>query len=142
MKYLNFTLKLLIISFFSYTLFYKIYENDVFIDTLNKSTIIKDNQILYIQYFVPFSELTTILFLLFNKKNIGFYFSFTLLLIFTFYLIALNNFSFYKGCSCGGIFNKLSYSEHLTVNILFIVISLIGILFYKNKSSINTSVIQ
>ncbi|POS00666.1 hypothetical protein Q361_1335 [Flavobacterium croceum DSM 17960] len=134
MKYkLLITFRFLLIVMFSYTLIHKLFDMETFMDTLKKSTIIEDNQIELIFYIVPILEFSTILTLFFWKRIEGFYFSFILMLLFTIYLIALNNFSLYKGCSCGGIFNKLSYFEHLVVNFFFIFISLISIILFEKK---------
>lgn len=125
--------RILLILMFTYTLFHKIYDINSFFDTLQKSTIIEDYQVDIILYLTPFLEFITILTLLLWKRIEGFYLSFILMLIFTIYLIALNNFSLYKGCSCGGIFNKLSYLEHIIVNFSFIIISLISILLFEKE---------
>lgn len=125
--------RLLLIIMFSYTLFHKIFDMKSFLDTLKKSTIIEDYQISIILYLTPFLEFITILALFLWKRIEGFYLSFILMLIFTIYLIALNNFSLYKGCSCGGIFNELSYLEHIIVNCSFIIISLLSILLFEKE---------
>ena len=119
---------------FSYTLFHKLFDMKTFLSTLKKSTIIEDYQIYIILYLIPFLEFITVLALFLWKRVEGFYLSFVLMLTFTIYLITLNNFSLYKGCSCGGIFNELSYLEHIIVNCTFIVISLISILLFEEKN--------
>ena len=126
--------RLLLIIMFSYTLFHKLFDMKTFLSTLKKSTIIEDYQIYIILYLIPFLEFITVLALFLWKRVEGFYLSFVLMLTFTIYLITLNNFSLYKGCSCGGIFNELSYLEHIIVNCTFIVISLISILLFEEKN--------
>ncbi|HLV45910.1 MAG TPA: MauE/DoxX family redox-associated membrane protein [Flavobacterium sp.] len=127
--------RILLVIVYTYTLFHKIFDMHSFMDTLQKSTIIKNNQIDIVFYLVPFLELITILALLFWNKIIGFYASLGLTLVFTIYLIALNNFSLYKGCSCGGIFNELSYSQHLIANGVIIAVSIIAIILFDNKKT-------
>ncbi len=128
-------LRLSLILLFSYTTFHKLIDLHLFRQTLMKSTLIEEYQINFLLYFIPVIEIVTIFFLISDKYITGFYMSLLLMLTFTMYLIALNNFSFYKGCSCGGIFNEMSYFEHIVVNLLFIVISLVSILMNTEKPS-------
>lgn len=79
--------------------------------------------------------MAVIIILLFEKFLFGLYMSFFLLLTFTVYLIALNNFSVYDGCSCGGVFNQMSYSGHLITNFSFIIVNIIAILIYNSPKS-------
>ncbi|WHT38072.1 hypothetical protein QNH98_13395 [Myroides sp. mNGS23_01] len=99
-------------------------------ENLRKSALLTD----YAQsakYILPIIEILVIILLAVNKLALkGLYFSLLLLLSFTFYLIALNNFSFFEGCSCGGIFNEMEYQTHVFVNIAFIVLNVIAIILY------------
>lgn len=128
-------LRLSLILLFSYTTFHKLIDLHLFRQTLMKSTLIEEYQINFLMYFVPVIEIVTIFLLISDKYIMGLYMSLLLMLTFTMYLIVLNNFSFYKGCSCGGIFNEMSYLQHVVVNLLFVVISLVSILMYTEKSS-------
>ncbi|WP_349680557.1 MauE/DoxX family redox-associated membrane protein [Flavobacterium sp. UBA7680] len=128
-------LRLSLILLFSYTTFHKLIDLHIFRQTLMKSTLIEEYQINFLLYFIPVIEIVTIFFLISDKYITGFYMSLLLMLTFTMYLIVLNNFSFYKGCSCGGIFNEMSYFQHIVVNLFFIVISLVSILMYTEKPS-------
>lgn len=128
-------LRIILIILFSYTAYHKLIDLDFFRQTLMKSTLIEEYQIDFLLYFVPIIELLTIFLLIAEKYIFGLYMSLLLMLTFTIYLIVMNNFSFYKGCSCGGIFNELSYFEHIAANISFILISLIGIFLYTDKSN-------
>lgn len=129
-KNISETLRFILILLFIYTAYHKLIDLNHFESTLMKSTLIEGYQIKYLLYFVPIIEIVTILFLIQKKYLIGLYLSFFLMLTFTIYLVVLNNFSFYKGCSCGGIFNELSYLEHIIVNVSLILTSLISILIY------------
>lgn len=124
-----------LILFFLYAIGLKLFAFDAFVGNLNNSILLSDEKITYLKYAIPLLECIAVLLLFQYKRKIGFYFSFFLLLVFTFYLIALNDFSFKQGCSCGGIFNKLSYPEHLSVNILFLLFSLLGV-FLDKKATI------
>lgn len=127
--------RFLLVVLFGYTAFHKLIDLHLFRQTLMKSTLIEENQINFLLYFVPAIEILTILLLISNKYIHGLYMSLLLMTTFTIYLVVLNNFSFYKGCSCGGIFNEMSYLEHIIINISFIIISLASILLYSEKET-------
>jgi hypothetical protein len=78
---------------------------------------------------IPAIEILIALSLAFpGSRLIGLYASFDLMLIFTLYIVSITRFSEYIPCSCGGVIGKLSWNEHLVFNIIFIFISLAGIL--------------
>ncbi len=57
----------------------------------------------------------------------AFFCAFSLMTMFTAYIISILNFASYVPCSCGGVLEKLSWSEHLIFNAVFIVFGLAGI---------------
>ncbi|WP_111422233.1 MauE/DoxX family redox-associated membrane protein [Flavobacterium sharifuzzamanii] len=128
-------LRLFLIVLFGYTAFHKLIDLHLFRQTLMKSTLIEEYQIDFLLYFVPTIEIFTILLLISKKYIHGLYISLLLMTTFTIYLIVLNNFSFYKGCSCGGIFNDMTYFEHIIINITFIIISLVSIILHSDNKS-------
>ena len=133
MKYIITILRILIASIFFYTFIKKILDISKFESVLLKSTLIEEYQINALLIGIPAIELGTVILLLTKKFYLGLYLSFFLVLTYTIYLIVLNNFSFYEGCSCGGIFYNLSYSEHLIVNAILLILSLISIILYNRK---------
>lgn len=68
-------------------------------------------------------------------RLIGFFASFSLMVMFTAYIIAILNFSSYIPCSCGGVLEKLSWSQHLVFNIAFVILGLAGILLQATTIS-------
>lgn len=105
---------------FLYTFIHKIIHRSDFVITLYRSTLIQDEYVPFLSYLIPFIELVVFVLLFFWSENIfSLKISLITLLVFTIYFIAINNFSLYTGCSCGGIFNQLSYTEHLLVNFFF-----------------------
>lgn len=125
-------IRYLLILLYVYTCYHKIVDDDVFEETLSKSQLISEYKNLLL-YLIPLSEIIVILLLLPNKFLKGLYCSLFLLISFTIYLIAVNNFSLYNGCSCGGIFNTMPYWLHVSVNLFFIVINIYAIVRYENK---------
>ncbi len=137
MESILYFIRYLLVLLFVYTAYHKLIDLNEFEVTLYKSELIMDSLRPFLKYFVPLFELLVALLMLFNKTFLkGLYLSLITLVIFTIYFVALNNFSFNKGCSCGGIFNKLEYSDHLIINFIFIALNSIAIVITK-KSKLN-----
>ena len=77
---------------------------------------------------IPVAELAIVLMLMFRRlRLVGLYFSFSLMIAFTTYIILILNFSFYVPCSCGGILENMGWVEHVFFNILFSILGIVGI---------------
>ena len=63
--------------------------------------------------------------------------AFSLMVMFTAYIYAILHFSPYVPCSCGGVLEKLGWSEHLVFNMIFVVLGLVGILAHGKESRIS-----
>jgi uncharacterized membrane protein YphA (DoxX/SURF4 family) len=66
-------------------------------------------------------------------RLIGLYASFSLLVMFTGYIIAITKFSDYVPCSCGGILENMGWNAHLIFNIFFAILDLAGIIIYSKS---------
>jgi hypothetical protein len=74
-------------------------------------------------------ELIISLLLAIHKRRIlGLYLSVALMTMFTAYIFIILNFSSFIPCSCGGILEKLGWTEHLIFNGSFIVLGIVAIL--------------
>lgn len=51
-----------------------------------------------------------------------------LMVMFTAYIVIILNFSDFIPCSCGGVLEKLSWTQHLIFNIVFIILATVAIL--------------
>jgi uncharacterized membrane protein YphA (DoxX/SURF4 family) len=58
------------------------------------------------------------------------YAAFSLMTIFTTYIYIILHFSDYIPCSCGGVLQNLTWQQHFSVNLIFIVLAIIAILNY------------
>jgi uncharacterized membrane protein YphA (DoxX/SURF4 family) len=67
-------------------------------------------------------------------RLIAFFAAFSLIIMFTAYIVAILNFSNYVPCSCGGVLEKLGWTEHLIFNSCFIVLGLIGIVLKAEEN--------
>jgi len=84
-----------------------------------------------IAWVLPVVELTlAVSFAFSNLRLYALYVALFLLSLFTAYLVAILNFSYYIPCSCGGILSSLSWKQHILFNLVFIVLSLAGIRLY------------
>lgn len=125
------------ILLFVYAAFSKILDFNKFSVELGKSPVLY-----YVGSFtaitVPALELM-ITCLLLNKRSqlIALYASFSLMVMFTAYIVGILNFSPYIPCSCGGILQSMTWNQHLVFNILFVLLGGMAILIYpRNKELI------
>jgi uncharacterized membrane protein YphA (DoxX/SURF4 family) len=71
-------------------------------------------------------------------RLIGLFASFSLMIMFTAYIIAILNFSTYIPCSCGGILQQMGWTEHLVFNIGFVLLALVGIILKSMQNEQST----
>jgi uncharacterized membrane protein YphA (DoxX/SURF4 family) len=88
----------------------------------------------WVSWTVVLSELLIAGLLLFDKtKNVALYLAFALMVMFTAYIIIILNFSSFVPCSCGGVLEKMGWTEHLIFNIGFIVLAAVGIILQQKQ---------
>lgn len=88
----------------------------------------------WVSWGVIIVELITSFLLIFPKtRRVGLYIAFTLMVMFTAYIFIILNFSSFVPCSCGGILEKLTWTQHFIFNICFIIIALIGLMLCKTN---------
>lgn len=58
-----------------------------------------------------------------------------LMTAFTVYIFIILNFSSFIPCSCGGILEKLGWTEHLVFNLVFMLVAIIGLMLSDNQAS-------
>lgn len=82
----------------------------------------------WVAFGTPFLELFIVVLLLLPRWRLtGFYFAFSLMVLFSAYIVVILNFSSFVPCSCGGILEDMSWTQHLVFNILFVVLAIVGI---------------
>lgn len=95
----------------------------------------------YISYGVIVSEIG-IAFLLITAKyrRVGLILSYCLMVMFTAYIYIILNYSSFVPCSCGGILEELSWNQHIIFNLVFVVLTGLGMyctesgsVFFKNR---------
>lgn len=83
----------------------------------------------WISWLVPATELVIAGMLLMpSLRLMALYASFSLMTMFTAYIFIILHYSPFIPCSCGGILEKMGWTEHLFFNIGFVFLALIGVL--------------
>ena len=125
-----------ILLLFLYTGLSKLYEHQLFIAVLKKSPLLHPFAAI-ISVALPLSEILIALLLLIPKTRLkGLYFSLLLITVFTAYLIFMVIFSPGLPCNCGGVIKLLTWKQHIFFNLFFILLSLSGIILYRNAKDI------
>ncbi len=68
-----------------------------------------------------------------NTRLIGLYASLFLMVAFTVYIYLILNYSDFVPCSCGGIIEKMNWTEHMVFNISFAALALFAIVLSEKK---------
>ncbi|WP_417237366.1 MauE/DoxX family redox-associated membrane protein [Bizionia paragorgiae] len=94
----------------------------------------------FIAWAVPGLEILIAVLLTLQKYRIpALYAAFTLMVMFTAYIYIILNFSDFIPCSCGGVLEKLSWTQHLIFNIVFIILAGVAVLvssWYSSKKTL------
>jgi len=89
----------------------------------------------WLAWLVPAIEIGIGILLLFKRFQLTALFaSFSLMVIFSAYIIAILNFSEYIPCSCGGILENMNWKQHFWFNMMFVVLGVLAILLSPNKN--------
>jgi hypothetical protein len=117
----------LLILLFMYAAVSKLLDYETFKVQLSKSPFI--TQFAGVTaWALPIGEIMVALALTFKPTRMpGLYASLFLMTMFTAYIWAMLNYSYYVPCSCGGILSKMDWNTHLWFNVGFIIISITGI---------------
>jgi len=123
----------LFILLFVYAALSKILDFQKFQIELGKSPILNAYSS-YVSVVVPTLEITISILLIVKRfQYIALYASFSLMVLFSCYIIIILKFSSYIPCTCGGILENMTWVQHLIFNIGFIILGIFGVLLYPNK---------
>ncbi|MBO0341511.1 MauE/DoxX family redox-associated membrane protein [Flagellimonas profundi] len=129
---------LLLTLLFVYTATSKLIHLDTFQTRLERMPYISSYATL-ISWIVPFLELVIAGLLWFQKyRKVALYGSLVLLGVFTIYILVVLNYSDSIPCSCGGIISTLGWRAHILFNTTFMIMALLGIIWYHNDNIIQT----
>nr|WP_068890385.1 MauE/DoxX family redox-associated membrane protein [Pedobacter panaciterrae] len=124
----------LYIILFIYAALSKVQDFQKFKVELGKSPILNgcSNSIAVV---VPGIELTLSVLLAMKRfQYYALYCSFCLMVIFSTYIIAILKFSSFIPCSCGGILQNMTWTQHLIFNLCFVCLAAAGILIYSQEN--------
>uniref|UniRef100_UPI003AA9B8AD MauE/DoxX family redox-associated membrane protein n=1 Tax=Xanthomarina gelatinilytica TaxID=1137281 RepID=UPI003AA9B8AD len=120
---------LLFIVLFVYAAISKLLDFETFTVQLAQSPLLSAYTGV-IAWVVPGLEILIAVLLTIPKYRIpALYASFTLMVMFTAYIYIILNFSDFIPCSCGGVLEKLSWTQHLIFNIVFIILAGAAVFF-------------
>lgn len=87
----------------------------------------------WVAWIIPTIEIIISLLLAFSKTRLlALYASFSLMVMFIAYIIAITKFSDYVPCSCGGVLQNMNWHQHLIFNIVFVLLAMAGISLYTD----------
>lgn len=123
----------LFILLFIYASVSKLLDYEKFVVELNKSPLLTAFA-KWVAIIIPAIEILLAVFLSTNKlRLIGLYGSFSLMVVFTAYIIAITHFAEYIPCSCGGVLQNMTWNQHLVFNIAFILLGIVGVMLHAKK---------
>ena len=127
-----YTIRILFMILFTYAAISKLQDYSHFKFQLGRSPFIQ-HIAPFVAIALPIGELLIAVLLITQKwYRIGIYLSFFTMLLFTGYIYAMLNYSYFLPCSCGGILNNMDWHTHFIFNIIVTTIALLGI-FIKEK---------
>ena len=117
----------LFILLFVYASLMKLMDVEQFVAQLGQSPLLMPFAD-FTSWFIPSVELAVAALLIFRKTRlVGLIGSFTLMVMFTAYVVVILSFASHVPCSCGGILEKMGWTEHLVFNGVFVLLSVWGV---------------
>lgn len=124
----------LLILLFLYASVSKFLDFKRFVDEINNQPL-PNSWTPFIVWGVPFLEIAISVTVTFEyTRLLGFYASLVMMLLFTIYsILILAHFFPYIPCSCGGVIRKLTWPQHLILNLFYVALSITGIILQRRK---------
>jgi uncharacterized membrane protein YphA (DoxX/SURF4 family) len=123
----------LLVVLFLYTGISKLMEYTVFKEQIAASPILAPIAP-FVAWALPLTEFIVAVLLFIPAWRLrGLYTSFVLMLMFTGYVIALVSFSKELPCSCGGVLQEMSWSQHIVFNSVFTLLALVAALLERKN---------
>lgn len=123
----------LFILLFTYAALTKLMDYQKFVVQIGQSPLLT-NYAKVLAWAVPLLELIIAGMLAVRRfRMIGLYASFTLMVMFTSYIVAILQLDKNIPCSCGGVLESLGWTEHLIFNSAFVVLGITGVLLYTRE---------
>lgn len=127
-------LSCLFIILFVYAAGSKYNENDVFLSQVGQSPMLTWWASVVV-VLVPAMEVVIALLLVFKiTRLVGLYAFFTMMVMFSTYIIMITRYSDFVPCSCGGILANMTWGTHLQFNLLFVALAAFAIVIYPPRT--------
>jgi len=123
-----------ILFLFVYAALSKIQDFEKFRVELGKSPILNAFSHILAVVVPSFEVLLSVLLVIKRYQLFALYASFSLMVMFSAYIIVILKFSPYIPCSCGGILQNMTWNQHLVFNAVFVLLSAWAILIYPNQN--------
>lgn len=122
------------ILLFIYAALSKVLDFEKFRVELGKSPIL--NSFAYpISILIPSLEIIIAIMLAVKRcQYLGLYMAYSLMVMFSAYIIVILKFSSYIPCSCGGILQNMSWTQHLFFNVAFVLLGAFAVLIHPNQN--------
>lgn len=130
-KILTEVISSLLLFLFLFVTLSKILDFSAFKSYLNKSPFIGDKAAVVALAFPITAGIVSILLFFPRTRLRGMYGATVLLGISTLYLANIVFFSPHQPCSCGGLLKQLTATQHLVINVLFLLLSVAGIVMLQ-----------
>jgi hypothetical protein len=129
----------LLIFLFAYAAISKLIDRQHFQAVLTQMLLIKKIAS-FISIALPVTELVVCALLFMpGTKLLGLYASLGLLIAFTIYIGYMISFAPHLFCTCGGVLEQMSWTQHFIFNLVFMLLSAIGIKMHQaNKNIVAT----
>lgn len=119
---------LLCILLFAYAAVSKLLDFNTFQNQLGQSPILSAYAH-WVVYLVPAVEILVAIALTIPQfRTVGLYAFFGIMMMFTTYIVIVLNFADFVPCSCGGVLEKMDWTQHLIFNVFFKVLVVFAIL--------------
>ena len=124
----------LLILLFLYASVSKFLDFKRFIDEMNNQPL-PNSWTPFLVWGIPLLEIAISAALLFEyTRLLAFYASLVLMTLFTIYAIMIiAHFFPYIPCSCGGVIRKLTWPQHLALNLIYVALSVLGLVLQRRK---------
>ena len=129
----------LFIVLFSYAALVKLFDYQKFTVQIGQSPLLTGFGNTIPWMVISIEILVSIMMVIPRLRLIAFFSAFSLMTMFTAYIIAILNFSSYIPCSCGGVLEKLGWTEHLIFNVAFVLLGLTGIVLQAAENRFLTN---
>lgn len=131
----------LFILLFTYAAVVKLIDVQKFTVQIGQSPLLTDFAGV-VAWAVPITELLIAGMLAITRfRLIGMYAAFSIMVMFTAYIVTILTIDENIPCSCGGVLESMGWTEHLIFNIGFVLLGVAGILLYSSEDKSTASVI-